>query len=757
MDHKNFTSLSDIEDALGYISADERESWVRIGKALHDEFGETAYSAWDNWSQSSPSYNQQSAKTVWKSIGRMTGGGKPVTIATVIYEAKQGGWRPARSEPPSPDVLERHRREREARQKEAHRLEAERAEAASVIANKIWDEAQSALDDHPYLKAKQVLSHGIRQADSVTLTFIDDETGEIKPYNVRNALIIPAYTSARKLSSVQVISGDGKKRFLLDGRMSGAYAKIGTIEKTTLKIIICEGWATGASIYEATGIPVVVAFNAGNLKSICDKMQTALPSAVFMIAADNDQFTKRRDGTPYNPGVEAAQATGLPFVFPTFSDPSGEPTDFNDLAVREGPDAVREAFFPPLAVTSQLPAVITPRAIDLFSPLPDTNDRMKPLSTIDNVNEICERLGITVRYNVIAKEEEILIPDETFSIDNQANASFAWLTSWCAKFRMPTQNLGDYITYLSDKNLFNPVAQWIESKPWDGVSRLPDLCATIQVKDEDGDDLKNTLIKRWMLSAVAAAFSPDGVSAAGVLVLQGDQYLGKTMWFKSLVPEQLGVVKDGMLLRPDDKDSVKQICSFWLVELGELDATFRRSDIAALKSFITAKSDVLRRAYARKESHFARRTVFFGSVNPREFLHDATGNRRYWTIECASIDHSHAIDMQQVWAEVYALYKGGEGFYLTAVEMAALNHHNESFSVADPIQERIQTGLNWDSDQIYWEWKTATDVLISIGIDKPSGSDATKAAQSIRAMNGNQGKRSNGKSLLLSPPRRDRH
>lgn len=759
MDHKNFTSLVEIEDALGYISSDERDTWVRIGKALHDEFGESAFSAWDNWSQAAPSYNQRSAKSVWKSIGRMSSGGKPVTIATVIYEAKQGGWKPTKSEPPSPDVIERHKKEREQRQAEAKRLEAERNEAAAAIASEIWTTSQPASDDHPYLTKKQVPAFGIRQADSVSLQFIDDETGEIKPYTVRNALIIPAHTSAKKLSSVQVISADGKKRFLLDGKMAGAYAKIGDISKTTEKIIICEGWATGASIHLATQIPVIVAFNAGNLKAVADKMQAALPSTKFAIAADNDAFTKRRDGTPYNPGIEAAEATGLPFAYPTFADSDGEPTDFNDLHVREGLNYVRDIFATPKPIAEPipeptLPATTEPRSVDIFSALPDTNDRMKPLSTIDNVHEICRRLGITVRYNVIAKEEEILIPDESFSIDNQANASFAWLTSWCAKFRMPTANLGDYVTYLSDKNLYNPVAEWVQSKPWDGVSRLPALCATIKAKD-DGDDLKDVLIKRWMISAVAAAFSPDGVSAAGVLVLQGDQYLGKTKWFKSLVPEQLGLVKDGMLLRPDDKDSVKQVCSFWLVELGELDATFRRSDIAALKSFITAKSDVLRRAYARKESHFARRTVFFGSVNPREFLHDATGNRRYWTIECESIDHSHDLDMQQVWAEVYALYQNGESFYLTPVEMDALNHHNEGFSVTDPIDDRIVSRLAWSSDRSLWAYKTITDVLISVGIDRPTQGDATKAGNIISKLNGGMKKRTGSSRLVLVPPRNE--
>jgi putative DNA primase/helicase len=400
------------------------------------------------------------------------------------------------------------------------------------------------------------------------------------------------------------------------------------------------------------------------------------------------------------------------------------------------------------AATPPVPANDNGPAMGLYDLLPDCNDKGRPLATIENLAEVLRRLRVTVRYNVISKEEEILIPGEAFSVDNRANASFAWVTSWCSRLRMPTDKLGEFVTYLSDRNLYNPVAEWIMSRPWDGVSRLADLYGTIDAVD---NGLKEVLIRRWLLSAVAAAFNPDGVSAHGVLTLQGDQYLGKTKWFKQLVPESLGVLKDGMLLQPHDKDSVKQVCSFWLVELGELDATFRKSDIAALKSFITNKSDVLRRAYARKESHFARRTVFFASVNPKNFLHDATGNRRYWTIEAKRIDHSHSIDMQQLWAEVLTLYRAGEGHYLLPDEMARLNDHNEDFTVSDPVQERLATRLSWDSDPQYWTWRSATDILIECGMDRPSAADVNKAASFIRSKNGNQSKRTGSARLLLAP------
>lgn len=677
-------------------------------------------------------------------------------------------------------VKETRTMSQEERQAVADRIEAARLKRdtdkrqaegeAAKGANLLWNEASDVHgDDHPYLQRKGITSHGLR----VTEWPVRNKDGQVFRH-VENTLLVPVMDHRGKIISAQGIfpavdSGFGRdKDFWKGGKKRGGFFQIGR-PTAAGTVVVCEGYATGATIHAATGWCTAVAFDAGNLVNVAQTLREHLPDCTFVIAADNDQWTTE---PVENPGVvfagQAAAEIGALCVVPQFQDTSTRPTDFNDLAALEGMDECQRQLMahlvkPPVASPAndnQVVAVPQQANVDTFTPLPDSGGKGKPLSTIENLGEVCRRLGVVVRYNVISKEEELLIPGHAFSVDNMANASLAWLTSWCARFRMPTGNLGDFVTYLSDMNLYNPVANWIHSKPWDGVPRMQTLYDTVtpakDIRLPDGRRLRDVLIKRWMLSAVAAAFNPHGVSAHGILVLQGEQYLGKTKWFKNLVPEHLGVVKEGMILRPDDKDSVKQACSFWLVELGELDATFRKSDIAQLKSFITNSSDVLRRAYARKESHFARRTVFFGSVNPKEYLHDPTGNRRYWTIECAHLNLDANLDMQQVWAEAYACWKAGEGYYLEPEEMAGLNSHNESFTVIDPIEERLQTRLAWDALLSEWDWKTATEILITVGVDKPTQGDATKAAHVIRKLNGKddtRARRYGGKNQMLVPPR----
>jgi putative DNA primase/helicase len=377
------------------------------------------------------------------------------------------------------------------------------------------------------------------------------------------------------------------------------------------------------------------------------------------------------------------------------------------------------------------------------------NDDGHPLCTLDNLRVLLGRMNYTVRYNVIKKAIEILIPGAGFTRDNQDNAAIAVVYSECEKVRMPTKHVAQYLIAIADENQHNPVATWIESAPWDGVSRLQAFYATVR-SAADSEKLKKKLLRKWLIQAVAAAFSPNGIAGQGILTFVGPQNIGKTTWFQRLAPAELDVVLTGHTLDTKSKDSIFVALSFWLVELGEVDATMRKSDISALKSFVTQPMDKIRRPYAATESNFGRRTVFGATVNDEQYLHDPTGNRRFWTVEVEGFDLDHSIDMQQLWAEVLQLWRSGQAWSLDQVEVAELNVHNEAYTAADPIEERLAVGLAWGNPGS-WRWATATEALMTVGVKDPVKSQTIAAARVLKRLNGNQRKKSNGRVLFAIP------
>ncbi|MCS6811928.1 MAG: DUF3987 domain-containing protein [Tepidimonas sp.] len=210
-----------------------------------------------------------------------------------------------------------HRARMEAIRKERQRAEAERQREAAAEASRRWAEARPADAAHPYLAAKAIGPHGIRQ-----------EGG---------ALLVPMRDTAGTLHSLQAIDAGGGKRFHPGGRIRGCYHAIGTPNGA---LVVCEGYATGASIHEATGYAVAVAFTAGNLLPVAEALRAKYPALRLIVAADDDWRTEG------NPGLtkarQAAQAIGAALAVPRFpEDRPDKATDFNDLAKLRGHDAVR--------------------------------------------------------------------------------------------------------------------------------------------------------------------------------------------------------------------------------------------------------------------------------------------------------------------------------------------------------------------------------------------------------------------------------
>lgn len=345
------------------------------------------------------------------------------------------------------------------------------------------------------------------------------------------------------------------------------------------------------------------------------------------------------------------------------------------------------------------------------------------LNTFRNLRYMLDRLGITVAWNSMKHQREINFPSPTAFPDDEENSALRHVTNLAVLNNMPTSSIDEHLTTLAEKKSYHPIVKCISAKPWDGVPRLDQF---IQAVKTTNDIVSYALIRRWMIGAIAAAHSPHGISLQGALVLQGKQNIGKTRWVKSLDPIGCEAVLEGALLDPTCKDSIINLANHWIVELGELDATFKKTDIARLKSYITSAKDKVRFAYAKKITCLPRRTAYVATVNEQEFLVDVTGNRRWWTIEVEAFDFKHGLDMQQVWAEVYHLFKGGEQYWPTEDETEVITVANVEHEKLDPYEEKVLDLYDWTAELAHE--MTSSQVLNAIGVPNPSIPEAMRMA-----------------------------
>ncbi len=377
-----------------------------------------------------------------------------------------------------------------------------------------------------------------------------------------------------------------------------------------------------------------------------------------------------------------------------------------------------------------------------------------PPCTVDNVRHLLDANGITVRYNVIAKRTEIVVPWATGTADNGEVVSMTHILSLASRHGMPTGLVPAMVEAIADENSYNPAGDWMRSRLWDGIDRLQAFYDTIIPRPGYPLELRDTLMRRWLLSVAAAPTMSDGVRFRGVLTLQGPQGIGKTSWGLRLINDHAlaqQLIKVDHHLDPGNKDSQLGAINHLICEIGELESSLRR-DISRLKGFLTAGTDKVRRPYARAATVTQRRTVFYATVNSTDFLVDDTGNSRWWTIPCEYIDHEHDIDMQQVFAQCLTLLKAGEQWWLTSDEEQALERQNSQHRSFSLVRDRLAGVIDLDADPATGRHMTASEVLQEAEFSHPTNAQAKEAAAYLRSLFG-ESKRVQGRDKWRVPLR----
>lgn len=282
-------------------------------------------------------------------------------------------------------------------------------------------------------------------------------------------------------------------------------------------------------------------------------------------------------------------------------------------------------------------------------------------------------------------------------------------------FSVKKADVTDYIKVVASEHDYNPIALMLRSfDEWDGTDYIARLCELMHIAD---DELSCLLVRKWLWQSLSLAIKntyEEPFGADGVLVLQGEQGIGKTTLAAALAikPE---FAKLGQHIDSKNKDTLITSTTTWICEMGEIETTFR-SDLEALKAFITSPTDEYRAPYDRTNSKFPRRTSFIGTCNSTKFLADITGSRRFWTIHIPEpMKHGDIMQFpfKQLWKQVETLVNSdAQGFRLTQEEQKRLAERNTGFEKTLAAEDEIRDliAIANEEQSIYeFRMQTVTD------------------------------------------------
>ena len=281
---------------------------------------------------------------------------------------------------------------------------------------------------------------------------------------------------------------------------------------------------------------------------------------------------------------------------------------------------------------------------------------------------------------------------------------------------MPTRenDVRHSIHIAAKNNAFHPVRDYLDSLSWDGQPHIAKLADHFT----DKYNIFPLYLRKWLIGAVARVYTRGAQNP--MLVMDGKQGLGKSYFVRWLTPT-LEVFNEGPI-QPDNKDDQLRLMSVWIWEVKELGATFRKSDLEALKSFLTLESVRVRRPYGHYDIYKPAITSFIGTINNVEgFLSDPSGSRRFNITRILSIDwdYRNTVNRDLVWAEARAAFLDREDWMLSSEEQKIRDEINDDYAVEDPVENALP--LYFDIDPGRQDWWMDTSEIVKILEDPYSG------------------------------------
>jgi putative DNA primase/helicase len=325
-----------------------------------------------------------------------------------------------------------------------------------------------------------------------------------------------------------------------------------------------------------------------------------------------------------------------------------------------------------------------------------------PLKTLENVRTVLDewpairgRIELDTFHNQIIARARLpwqYDPDKTYKFPHEwTDADRAELNLAVEKilgFNAP--NLIDTaFTACAAQNTYHPIKNYLNGLEWDGEPRLDTLFIDyLGVKDTP---YTRAVTRKAFVAAVRRIRHP-GIKFDNMLILSGPQG-----GYKSTILHMMaGKWFSDSIRTFEGKDAMEALRGVWLMEVSELEA-MRRSEVTAVKAFLSKTADRYRAAYGRYVNEYPRQCVMFGTTNSSYFLSDITGGRRFWPLRTdeqlrlKDVPKDLPLERDQIWAEAVHYDQLGEAIYLDTYELQQeAKREQEEYREADPWEATIK-------------------------------------------------------------------
>lgn len=344
----------------------------------------------------------------------------------------------------------------------------------------------------------------------------------------------------------------------------------------------------------------------------------------------------------------------------------------------------------------------------------EVNGRGEYLSTSRNINIIIandERLKSMFKFNRFdGKKYMFKSPPwrklKTFPIEVE-DVDFSGMRNYLETVYNISGRLkiDDALAIEFEKQSFHPVREYLSGLKWDGKKRVDNLL--IEYFGAKDNAYTKEASRKFLCGAVARIFEP-GVKFELMLILCGEQGIGKSTFYRTLAKNWFSDGQKDL----KGKEAREQMQGRWIIEFPEL-AGLAKAEVETVKHFVSKQEDSDRGAYDRITKTHKRQCIFVGSTNPKNFLRDPSGNRRFMPVDVVREDIRKSVfrdlksEVDQIWAEVMQLYKAGEKLYLNGgAETLAKKEqikHAEIDGRTGLIEQFVDVDLpaKWDDYDIY--------------------------------------------------------